>query len=199
MNLRTRVVNILTKPGEEWPVIAAEQTSAGTLYTGYIMPLAAIPAVCMFVGLAVLGSIIQLFGALGFGPAYWLASAIVSYVLGLVGVYVAALVVQQLAPSFQSEPNLLQALKLVAYALTPLWVAGVFSLIPPLGILKLLAGLYGIYLCYLGVTPLMKTPQEKVLPYMVVAAVVTIVIYAVVTWITGVFLGLFFLAGAIGR
>ncbi len=199
MNLRTRVVNILTKPGEEWPVIAVEQTTAGTLYTGYIMPLAAIPAVCMFVGLAVLGSIIPLFGALGFGPAYWLASAIVSYVLGLVGVSVAALVVQQLAPSFQSEPNLLQALKLVAYALTPLWVAGVFSLIPPLGILRLLAGLYGIYLCYLGVTPLMKTPQEKVLPYMIVAAVVTIVIYAVVTWITSVVLGVFFLAGAIGR
>ncbi len=199
MNLRTRVVNILTRPSEEWPVIAAEQTSTGTLYTGYIMPLAAIPAVCMFVGLAVLGSIIPLFGALGFGPAYWLASAIVSYVLGLVGVYVAALVVQQLAPSFQSEPNLLQALKLVAYALTPLWVAGVFSLIPPLGILRLLAGLYGIYLCYLGVTPLMKKPQEKVLPYMIVAAVVTIVIYAVVTWITSVVLGVFFLAGAIGR
>ena len=192
MNLQTRVVNILTKPKEEWPVIAAEQTSVTALYTGYIMPLAAIPAVCMFLGFSVLGAAMPFLRALGFGPAYWLMHAIVSYVLGLVGVYLTALVIERLAPSFQSEPSFLQALKLVAYALTAIWVAGVFSLIPPLAVLGMLAGLYGIYLFYLGVTPLMKTPQEKVIPYMVVAAIVIIVVYVVVNWITSRFTGMFF-------
>jgi hypothetical protein len=192
MNLQTRVINILTKPKGEWPVIAAEPASVAALYTGYIMPLAAIPAVCTFLGFSVLGSALTFLGVLGFGPLYWFAHAIVSYVLGLVGVYVGAVVIQKLAPSFQSEANFLQALKLVAYASTATWVGGVFSLIPPLAILSILAGLYGIYLFYLGVTPLMKTPQDKVIPYMVVAAIAIIVVYAVVSLLTGWFTGIFF-------
>ena len=114
-----------------------------------------------------------------------LTTAVFAYVLCLVGVYVAAFVVQKLAPTFESEPNLVQAFKLVAYASTPAWVAGVLNLIPQLGLLALLAGLYGIYLFYLGVTPLMKTPQQKVIPYMVVAAVVVIVVSVVMAAISG--------------
>ena len=191
MKLQTRVINILTKPKEEWPVIAAEQTAIGALYTGYIIPLAAIPAVCMFLGYSVFGAAIPFAGALGFSPAYWLSQAIVSYVLGLVGVYIGALVVQKLAPTFQSEANFLQALKLIAYGMTPMWIAGVFNLIPPLAILTILASLYGIYLFYLGVTPMMKTPSDKVIPYMIVSAVVIIVVSVVVSLLTGALTGAF--------
>ncbi|MBE3072321.1 MAG: YIP1 family protein [Acidobacteria bacterium] len=198
MNLQKRIINILTKPKEEWPVIATEQTSVAALYSGYIAPLAAIPPVCSFIGMSVFGAAIPLFGSLGFGPAYWLTTSIVSYVLGLVGVYVGAFVIQKLAPTFQSEPNLIQALKLVAYASTATWVAGIFSLIPPLAILGILAALYGIYLFYLGVTPLMKTPQDKVIPYMVVAAIVIIVVYVVISVVTGAITGLFFVRPRLG-
>ena len=198
VNLQTRVINILTKPKVEWPVIAAEQTSVGALYSGYIVLLAAIGPVCSFIGMSVFGAAIPLMGRLGYGPAYWLATAIVTYVLGLVGVYVGALVIQKLAPTFQSEPNFIQALKLVAYGSTPTWVAGVFNLIPPLAILGILAALYGIYLFYLGVTPLMKTPQDKVIPYMVVSAIVIIVVYVVISVVTGAITGLFFARPALG-
>jgi len=191
VKLQTRVINIVTKPKEEWPVIAAEQTTMGALYTGYIIPLAAIPAVCSFLGLSVFGAAIPFANVLGVGPAYWLSQAIVSYVLGLVGVYIGAFVIQKLAPTFQSEANFLQALKLVAYASTPMWVAGVFNLIPPLAILTILAGLYGIYLFYLGVSPLMKTPSDKVIPYMIVSAVVIIVVSVVVSLLTGALTGAF--------
>ena len=115
--------------------------------------------------------------------------AIVQYVLGLVGIYVAAVVIDKLAPTFQSQSSTIQALKLVAYASTATWVAGVLNIIPALSVLGILAGLYGIYLFYLGVSPLMKTPSEKVIPYMVVSAIVIIVVMVVVgvcaTAITG--------------
>jgi uncharacterized membrane protein len=192
------VINILTKPKEEWPVIAAEQTTVGALYSGYIVPLSAIPAVCGFIGMGVLAAGISLFAGIGFGPMYWLTQAIISYVFGLVGVYLAAIVIQKLAPTFQSEANLIQALKLVAYASTAGWVAGVLSIIPPLAVLVLLASLYGIYLFYLGVAPLMKTPQEKVIPYMVVSAVVIIVVYFVVAACTGVVMGIFYARPRLG-
>ena len=121
-----------------------------------------------------------------------------SYVLGLVGVYIGAFVVQKLAPTFQSEANFLQALKLVAYGSTPMWIAGVFNLIPPLAILTILASLYGIYLFYLGVTPMMKTPSDKVIPYMVVSAIVIIVVSIVVSLLTGALTGVFFARPRLG-
>ena len=47
-----RIRSILTSPKTEWPVIAAEPATVGGLYTGYIMLLAAIPAICTFIKMA---------------------------------------------------------------------------------------------------------------------------------------------------
>ena len=67
-------------------------------------------------------------------------------------------------------------MKLVVFASTPMWIAGVLQIIPVLGILLILAALYAIYLFYLGLPPVMHTPGDKVIPYMVVAAIVIFVI-----------------------
>lgn len=175
-NIQTRVVNIVTKPKGEWPVIAAEPRDVAGLYRKYIVLLAAVSPICMAIGYSVIG--------FGFGIRYSFAGAVtlavLQYVLTLVGVYVSALVVAKIAPSFQSEPDTAQALKLVAYAWTPTWVAGVLYLVPALGILVVLAALYSLYLLYLGVTPMMKTPPDRVIPYLVVSAVVLLVVYFVI-------------------
>ena len=174
--LVTRVTNILTKPKQEWGVIAGESTSTAALYSGYIMILAAIPAVAAFIQMSLIG-----IGIFRVGIATALVAMIVSYALGLVGVYLAAFVIDKLAPSFQSQSNLLQALKLVAYAYTAAWVAGVFNILPYIGILGVLAGgIYSIYLFYLGLPVMMKTPRDKVIVYMIVSAVVIFVIYLVI-------------------
>jgi hypothetical protein len=118
-----------------------------------------------------------------------------TFVLTLVGVYVSAIVVSKLAPTFQSTPDDRQALKLVAYAETPVWIAAVIGIIPIIGLLASVIGaLYAIYLFYLGLPVMMKTPPDKVIPYMVVAAVVIIVIMVVMSMITGAVIG----AAAIG-
>jgi len=179
--LVTRVTNILTKPKQEWGVIAGESTSIAALYTGYIVILAAIPVVATLIQMSIIS--IGIFRA---GMLYALIAMIVAYALGLGGVYLAAFVIDKLAPTFQSQPNMLQALKLVAYAYTAMWVAGVFNLLPIIGILGALAGgIYSIYLFYLGLPVMMKTPPDKIIVYMIVAAVVIFVIYLVITLIVG--------------
>jgi hypothetical protein len=56
----------------------------------------------------------------------------------------------------------------------------VLNIVPYLGILVLLAGLFGLYLLYLGFeTPMMETPKEKVLGYFVISIIVVIVLYLV--------------------
>ncbi len=179
-NLKDRVVNILTKPQQEWQVIAAESKDVAALYRNYIVLLAAIPAVCGFIGRCLVGMSFGVYGTYRMGIASGLVWAVLQYVLTLVGVYVAAFVVAKLAPSFQSEPDVAQATKLVAYSMTPAWVASVLMVIPMLGLLVSLAALYGIYLMYLGVGPVMKTPEDKKIIYLVVSAVVLIVVYVVV-------------------
>jgi len=175
MNLQQRVTNILTKPAAEWQVIAPESTDIASLYRDYIVILAAIPAICGFIGWTMVG--VTYIGRLGMGFA--LRGMIGSYVQALVGCYVAALVVEKLAPSFGSSGNTVQGLKLVAYAYTPIWLAGVLALVPVLTPLTLLAAIYAIYIFYLGMPPVMKTPSDKVVPYMIVSAVVIIVVWIV--------------------
>ncbi len=179
-NLQTRVVNVLSRPKEEWPLIAAEPRDISALYRNYIALLAAIPAICGFIGTSVVGTWTPLYGYVRSGFAAAFVFAVLRYVLTLVGVYVAAFVIAKLAPSFQSEPDTAQAVKLVAYSSTPAWVAGVLLLYPPLGLLVFLASLYGIYLAYTGIGPVMKTPADKVIAYLIVSAVVLVVVYLVV-------------------
>lgn len=179
MSLQTRVQAILTKPAEEWRVIAAEPADVQGLIRDYAAPLAAIPAVCQWLG----------FSLIGFGPFFRVGivrgfvNAVVSWVMALIGVWISAVVIEKLAPTFQSKGNTVQAMKLVAYAMTPVWVAGVLNLIPALSPLVIIAGLYAIYIFYLGLPVLMGTPSGQVIPYMVVSAVVIIVLSIVLAMV----------------
>src|SRR5664279_232359 len=100
MNLVDRVKGILLSPKEEWPKISAESATTQSLYTGYIMILAAIGPVAMLIGSRV----------------YGITGAIVSYILSLIMLYVVTFIVDALAPTFGGEKNMIQSLKLVAYS-----------------------------------------------------------------------------------
>jgi len=113
--------------------------------------------------------------------------AIVRYVLTLVGVYVLALIIDALAPTFSGEKNIDQAFKLAAYSYTPGWLVGIFALIPALGFLGIL-GLYGIYLLYVGLPVLMKSPQDKSKRYTITIIIAAVVIFIVIGVISRVFM-----------
>jgi hypothetical protein len=191
MNLVNRVKNILLQPQSEWQVIEPEQTDPQTLYTGYIMILALIPAVAGLIGTTFMVSFMG--GRVGMG--FVIGAAIMQYVLSLVMVFVVAFIADLLAPSFDGQKNLNQALKLTAYAMTAAWVAGVFTLIPFLGwLLSLLGALYGLYLFYLGAPLLMKVPAAKTVGYTVVVVLAAIVVGFIIGMINAGILGM----GAVG-
>jgi hypothetical protein len=103
-----------------------------------------------------------------------------------VSVYVFGFVINALAPNFGSTQSLPMAMKLAVYSMTPAWVAGIFHIIPALGILAILGSLYGIYVLYLGFNqPLMGTPKEKATGYLIVSVVVMIVLMVIVQVILG--------------
>lgn len=178
----SRVKGILLKPAEEWPVIAAEAASIQDVFLGYVVPLAAIGPICRFVHGQVFG-----WGAFGFsyhpGLVGGLAQLVVSYVLGLVGLFVMALIADTLAPKFGGQADRTKATKLIAYGATAGFVAGVFQLIPGLAVLGLL-GLYSFYLFYVGAEPLMGVPKDKALTYTAVTLLCAVVLMVVVSAVT---------------
>jgi len=187
MNLVQRVQRILLSPRTEWEVIDAEAATPAGLYTGYIMPLAAIGPVAQLIGYSVFGISVPFMGTyrVPFGSA--LTTALVTYILTLAGTYLIALIIDALAPTFNGQRSQIQALKVSAYSSTAAWVAGIFALIPGLRLLGIL-GLYSLYLLYLGLPALMKSPRERAVGYTALVVLAGIVIFFVIGTIAGHFM-----------
>lgn len=170
-----RVKNILLTPKTEWPVIAQEQTDVAKLYTGYIMILAAIPAVINFLVYTIAGSLVA-----------GLVALILGYVLSLGLTFLMAIIIDALAPTFGGEKNQVQALKTAAYANTAGWIGGVFAIIPLLGFLLVwAAAIYGWVLLYFGLPHTMKAPPEKAGGYFAVVLVIGFVLSFIAAMIVG--------------
>lgn len=153
-----RVKGILFAPRDEWRRIAAEPASIQSIYSGWIMLLAAIGPVAVLVS------------------THSLRLAVAEYILWLIITFLLAQVVDALAPTFGGEKDSLRALKVTAYSFTPGWIAAVLVIFPALGIIAGLIGLYGLYLLYLGLPVLMRSPPERSLGYTVVVVIVAIVV-----------------------
>lgn len=186
MALADRVKKILLSPKEEWEVIDREPATVAGLYTGYILPLAAIGPIAQAIGYSVFGVTMPFVGTYRTPVGSAILSAVVTYVLTLVGVYVLSLIIDALAPTFNGTKNQIQALKVAAYSSTASWLAGIFALIPGLRILTIL-GLYSLYLLYLGLPVLMKSPPEKALGYTVVVILAGIVLFMLIGLVAGRF------------
>ncbi len=188
MNLVERAKAIVLSPNSEWPVIDREPDSVRDIFVNYVAILAAIPAVCRFIGTAFIGfSVMGVTYRVPIGSA--LASAIIGYVLTFVGVYVLAFITDALAPRFKGTQNMTSAVKLAAYAATPAWLVGIFSLIPALSFLGIL-GLYSLYLFYAGVPVMMKSPSEKSLAYTITVIVIAIVIAIIIVFLQAALIGI---------
>jgi hypothetical protein len=181
MNLIARVKNIMLRPDAEWQVIAHESGDVKYLFTRYVAILAVIPALARFVSDSIIGQT----GAIGtvrVALLPGLINLVLGYLFAFVIIYATALIIDALTPSFRSHRNLPGALKLATYSFTPVWLAGIFILIPGLRFLSIL-GLYGLYLMWTGMTPLMGTPRDKSLFYafcVVIAAIVVTIVLAIV-------------------
>jgi hypothetical protein len=155
MNLFERVKGILVDPKAEWPRIEREPGEMVYLFANYVAVLAAIPAVCGWIAWIVVGAPV----------ITGVVITLIRYLLSFVSVYLLALIIDALAPTFDADKNFDNALKLAVYSATPFWLSGIFSLVPVLGFVRLVALVYAAYLLWLGVPPLMRGPPDKSIGY----------------------------------
>jgi len=164
LSIVERVKAIMMTPQAEWPAVANESSDAAAIR--YVAILALIPALARLIGGWLIGGYTPFLSAL--------IGAVAGYALTFVAVFVVALVVDLLAPKFGGQRSYSRALRLTVYSCTPLWLAGIFLLVPGASFLVLL-GVYGLYLMWIGMPVLMHSSKDKTLPYLLMIAVCDIV------------------------
>ena len=170
MKTAWRARAMLLNPTAEWPAIERESGDPAYLLSRYVAVLALVPAGCGFIGASVIGVVVPGTGLVRASLFDGCFGAIFSYVMAFAIVLILALVIDLLAPVFGGRKEFDSALKLAVYSYTPVWLAGIFLLLPGLRFLILL-GFYGAYVLLLGLPRLMKAPEQKSYLYALVIVV----------------------------
>ena len=181
MDIVARAKGMILTPAQEWSAVAAESTDVVALLRGYVMPLA---------GIAAIGALLS--GIFSGFIVFAVVSAILSFVMTLVGVFVIGKIAEMLAPNFGAPADPIAGMKLAAHAPTASWIAAFFSFIPVIGaIIALVGAIYSLYLYYLGAPTVMRVPQDKAMVFTIAIIVAAIVVYLIVGALVGVIAGLF--------
>lgn len=191
-SMLSRVKNLLLTPGAEWDRIAAEPATIRSLYTGWVLWLAATPALAGAVGMLIFArATFTTYGT-------WVrrapigevvGGAIASYVASLLSVAALAFVIEQLSTNFGARKDRIASFKLAAYSLTAAWVAGVVFVLPNLRSLGQILGLYSAFLLYVGVPRLLGGDPDKRLTFTIVIIAAFIVIGLIATTLVSTFGG----------
>lgn len=161
-----RAKAIILQPKEVWATIKAEPGAIQDVLKNWLLPMAAVPAICALIGQVVFGYPTPT-GTyrVPFGGA--LTQGIGTYLMMIIFPFVAAFIADKLAGMFSGSSSFLNAFKLVTYAAAPAYVAGILSLIPMLGIIGGLISLYSIYVLYQGIGTMLGVPNEKKLMFFI--------------------------------
>ena len=175
MNTALRATAILADPASEWMQIEQESGDAAYLLSRYVAVLGLIPALSSFVGASLIGVEVPGVGSVRATIFDGLFGAIFGYVETFVAVLLLGLLIDLLAPLFGGRRNFDSALKLAVYSYTPVWLTGIFLLLPGLRFLMLI-GLYSIYLLWIGLPRLTKSSEQSLPSYVFVIVACAVVL-----------------------
>lgn len=176
---------ILSDPKNVWTGLKNEQVSIKALFQGYFLPLAAIGALCGFLGMWLFGFSIA--GITVRAPFFGgLIGAVLKCAMTLIGIGVGGFIVHQLAGRFGGNATLEHGIKLIGYGSTAALLANFLSIIPALGIIGFLLGLYSIYTIYQGIPVMTGVPIEKRLIFFISTLVVSFIAFFIIATVTSV-------------
>ncbi|HHS12636.1 MAG TPA: YIP1 family protein [bacterium] len=186
-----RVKAIVFKPKETWPVIATEEVTIMGLGKQYLLILAAVPSIAALIGNWIVGYYNPFIHTIRLSFFESLLTAILQYILLVIGIWGTGMIISLLAPTFGSTRDDLKGFKVAVFTYTPVLAAGILLIIPSLSPLVGLIGLYGFYLLYIGLPVVMGTPKEKSLAYIAVIVIVVILIFIIISTVTNAVLRIF--------
>ncbi len=178
-----RAKNVMLNPKSTWVDISNETTTTKSLYMSWVIPMAAFLGICQFLSSWLVGYSMM---GMTYKPTFMssLGMGMTSVVTNLIAVFVAAFILNFLAPKFSGRDGLDRTLRLVAYASTPNYLAGILGFIPGLWIGTVVLGFYSIYIFWIGVQEMTGVPAEKKVPYTAISVVAIFITMIVIGFIT---------------
>ncbi len=160
----SHLFGLLINPKEEWVKIRSEECSVGTCYFSYVLLLAAIPPVSGYIGTTTFGWEIGAREAVKLSSQSALTIAVAYYLVMLVGVFSMGFMIHWMGKTYGTEQPLARCISLAAFVATPMFLVGVFEVLPILW-LNFIVGLpalaYTVYLLYSGVPVMMEIDSER--------------------------------------
>jgi len=177
MGTINRAIDLCKNPAAFMGVNRDADPPINTLLIYYVAVLALIPLVGTLLGdLWYYGAYCGVVN--GYGYAF--VSAILSYILDIVEVFVVGFIAWKLAPSFGTTTTQVRATVLAAYAFTPFFLISVVDIIPPISFLTFLGVLFGLYIVYLGLPILMNAPKDKEISYIIVLIIALVIVGVII-------------------
>jgi hypothetical protein len=172
-----RLKEVAFSPKTVWGEVQREAASLKELYMSYFLPMNLIVLICAYIGKVIrfnavfgtlLGSIIQLFIALG-------------------TLWVAAKLMELLAPKFSGTATFIDSARLFCFSMFPAMASQVFLLVhgPVATLLLLSGGLYSLYIFVTGVPHMLQIPEERKVGYLVTVVLLLGVALATASLVLG--------------
>jgi len=158
------VVGLFTHPDQEWQQIRGEEESISHIYLTHVLLLAAIPAICAYIGTTRVGWSIGGGAPVTLVESSALSMVIMSYLTMLAGVAVMGSFIHWLARTYDASPSLARCIVFAAYTATPLFIGGLAALYPNLWLAMIVGTAsicYTVYLLYVGIPTFMNIPKDE--------------------------------------
>jgi len=163
-----RAKNIVSIPSKEWKKIQNEIVDRNDIIKNYALPLIGFGSLTTLAGIALFGTLSSM---------HSLLLAITTFITYFLGMFVSAFVINEIALSFGSRKDINVSFKLIIYSSTPIYLALIVSGIHPeiFAFVKIFY-FYSIYLFWLGITPLLNTPEDKKLGFVIVSISIFVIV-----------------------
>jgi len=188
------LTGLFQNPNDTWQSVHDQTISIREVYVPYLVLLAAIPAICIFLG----GS--QVGWTIGSGDTTRLTAAsamfvgVATYLALLVGIFLLGYSIHWMSKTYGVEPKLGTCVGFAALVISPMMLAGVVAIYPSLWIYMmvfLVALAFSVYLLYGGLPIVLGISQEQGFVYSSAILTVGLVMFVallgttVVVWANG--------------
>ncbi|MBL8550374.1 MAG: DUF1282 family protein [Hyphomonadaceae bacterium] len=180
----SRAYGLLREPKSEWRQIRDEETNIPSLMLGYVAPLAAVPPLAGLVGGLAFDR-----GLTG-TPAQLFVGAVITFLVFMALIFFLGYLIGAIAENFEGERNELAAMKVAAFAPTPAFLLGMFSVWPPFWWVGLIGVAVSAFLLFRGLPILMKAPEDRALSYAATVAVTGLIALVVLGVLTSCVTGI---------
>ncbi len=158
------VIGLFSNPKLEWESIHGEQCSIARCFATHTLFLAAIPAICGFIGTTQIGWRIGSGAPVKLTIESALPITILYYLSMLIAIASIGAMIKWMGKTYDADRPFSRAIVLASYTATPLFLIGIFQLYPILWlnmVLGLPALAYTVYLLYTGLPIMMEVSTEK--------------------------------------